>query len=67
MPRLAPPRRRAIFVDAPASSMNTNCSGPRSGVGFEPCALQRENVGSFLLAGVRRFFTVIEDGLGSGT
>src|SRR3546814_10071686 len=30
-PRFARPRGRAIFVDAPVSSMNTNRSGSRSG------------------------------------
>ncbi|MER8849959.1 hypothetical protein NKH87_34780, partial [Mesorhizobium australicum] len=31
MPRFARPRRRAIFVDAPVSSIKTNRSGSRSG------------------------------------
>jgi hypothetical protein len=55
MPRWARPRRRAIFVDAPVSSMNTNRSGIR--LGLEPCASPRENVGPLLLAGVRCFFS----------
>ena len=52
----ARPRRRAILVEAPVSSMKTRRSGIEIWLGVEPGLAPRGDVGTILLAGVRGFF-----------